>query len=184
MITPDTVISTWMAAGPKRWFTRDEAFDAELRDQFGASLEHARSGSLDGWAATPDGALALILLLDQVSRNIHRGSALAFAGDEKARAIADLAITRGDLVGASKDRAMWLILPFEHHETIESQERAIALFEALGPPAPGEMDLVHWAHVHHDVIARFGRFPHRNAVLGRDTTPEEQAFLDSGGFAA
>lgn len=178
-MTPEAVVEFWFSAGPKRWFTRDAAFDDTLRARFGTAVTDAVAGHFDAWAETEQGALALVLLLDQVSRNIHRASAHAFAGDPKARAVADRAIARGDLDGAPKERAMWLILPFEHHEDLGSQERAIALFEALG-----DADLVKWAIVHRDVIARFGRFPHRNAALGRTTTPEEAQFLAEGGFAA
>lgn len=177
-MTPQDIVDFWLQAGPKRWFAKDAVFDSILRQRFGAALDAARAGTLDHWAGTPDGALALVILLDQVSRNINRGSALAFAGDEKARAIADAFIAGGGLDRLPKERAMWFALPFEHHEDMGSQERAIALFEAMH-----DADLVKWAKVHRDIIAQFGRFPHRNAVLGRPTTPEEQAFLDKGGFA-
>lgn len=178
-MTPQDVIEFWLAAGPKRWFTRDAAFDDDLRNRFGTAVADAVAGQYDAWAGTPDGALALVLLLDQVSRNIHRGNALAFAGDGKARAVADKAIARGDFAGVPKERGMWLILPYEHHEDIASQERAIALFEALG-----DAELVKYARIHRDVIAMFGRFPHRNVALGRQTTPEEAQFLEEGGFSA
>ncbi|HRJ70465.1 MAG TPA: DUF924 family protein [Beijerinckiaceae bacterium] len=177
-MTPQDVTGFWLQAGPKRWFARDAAFDAEIRRRFGAAVEDAREGRLDSWADSDDGALALVILLDQFSRNIHRGSPLAFAGDDKARAVAEAVIARGGLDGLPTEKAQWFILPFEHHEDMGSQERAIRLFEALG-----DAELVKWAVVHRDIIAMFGRFPHRNAALGRETTAEEAAFLAEGGFA-
>jgi uncharacterized protein (DUF924 family) len=178
MTNPGEIIEFWLGAGPERWFRKDAAFDDDIRRRFGAAVEDAREGRLDGWAASEEGALALVILLDQFPRNIHRGSALAFAGDARARKVADAVIARGGLAGLPKQRAKWFILTYEHHEDMGSQERAIRLFEELG-----DADLVKWAIVHRDIIARFGRFPHRNAALGRKTTPEEAAFLAEGGFA-
>lgn len=177
-VTPEAVIRTWMAAGPQKWFARDVAFDDVLGAAFGAANAAARAGAFADWREGREGRLGLVLLIDQVSRNIHRGSPLAFAGDALALAVARQAVAAGDLDHWPKDRAQWLILPFEHHEGLAEQDEAVALFTRYG-----DAELVKWAKVHRDIIVRFGRFPHRNAVLGRVTTPEEQAFLDEGGFA-
>lgn len=177
-VTPEAVIRAWMAAGPPKWFAKDAAFDDALRAAFGAANEAARAGQLEDWRASREGRLGLVILLDQISRNIHRGSALAFAGDALALMVAREAIAAGDLDHWPKEQAQWLILPFEHHEGLAEQDEAIALFERYG-----DADLVKWAQVHRDIIVMFGRFPHRNAVLGRVTTPEEQDFLAEGGFS-
>lgn len=177
-VTPEAVIQTWMAAGPQKWFAKDKAFDDDLRAAFGPANAAARDGQLDGWRHHREGRLGLVILLDQISRNIHRGSPLAFAGDALALAVSREAIAAGDLDHWPKEAAQWLILPFEHHEGLAEQDEAIALFTHYG-----DTDLVKWAKIHRDIIAMFGRFPHRNAVLGRLTTLDEQAFLAEGGFA-
>jgi uncharacterized protein (DUF924 family) len=175
--TPQDVLVFWRAAGPKKWFAKDDAFDAEIKARFLATYEAAARGELSDWEATPEGALALLIVLDQFPRNIFRGSARAFAADATARAIADRAIGRGFDAAVPEGERMFLYLPFEHSENIDDQERCCALFRAMG-----NADLLRWAELHADIIRRFGRFPHRNAVLGRATTPDEQAFLDSDGF--
>lgn len=177
-MTPATVIDFWLAAGESRWFTRDPAFDGQLSVRFKAALAEARDGAFDHWAETPEGMLALIILLDQFSRNIHRGSPLAFAADKKALALAKRAIARGDHLHFPATLARWIIMPFEHAEDLDTQMRCIALFAARDPG-----DMTHWAKIHLDIIARFGRFPHRNAILGRKSTPDELAFLAAGGFS-
>jgi uncharacterized protein (DUF924 family) len=177
-MTPREVTEYWEMAGPGRWFTKDTAFDGTLKVRFGQVLERARAGEFDGWSDTPEGALGLVLLLDQVSRNIHRGSLLAFAADAKALHLARQSVSRGFHQRLPAPRAQWLIMPFEHAEDLDAQRRGVALFQAMGLT-----DMAHWAELHLDIIARFGRFPHRNAVLGRVSTPEELAFLASGGFA-
>lgn len=174
----EEVVKFWLEAGPKRWFAKDAAFDAELAEKFGAALAEARGGRLDHWAETPAGAVGLVILLDQISRNIHRGSPLAFAGDAKALALAKASIARGDHQKLPPNQAQWLILPFEHSEDIEDQRRCVALFEAMG-----DADLVKWAKLHLDIIEKFGRFPHRNEVLGRQSTEAELTFLKAGGFS-
>jgi len=177
-MTPETVVSFWEAAGPARWFTKDPAFDGALALRFGEALGQARLGALDHWGETPEGALGLVILLDQVSRNIHRGSPLAFAADAKALALARTWIGRGYHQKLAAPRAIWLLMPFEHAEDLDAQQRCVALFRSMGLS-----EMAHWAQVHLDIIARFGRFPHRNAVLGRASTPAEIAFLKAGGFA-
>jgi uncharacterized protein (DUF924 family) len=175
--TPETVLTFWRAAGPKKWFVKDDAFDAAIRTQFAATYDAAAAGALSGWPQTPDGALALLVVLDQFPRNMFRGEARAFAADALARTVADRAITQGFDRQVPAAERMFFYLPFEHSESLADQDRCGALFRALG-----DADLVKWADLHADIIRRFGRFPHRNAVLGRDTTADEQAFLDSGGF--
>jgi uncharacterized protein (DUF924 family) len=177
-MTPDTVIDFWLAAGESRWFTRNAVFDGELAVRFTDALAQARTGAFDHWAETPKGALALIILLDQFSRNIHRGTPLAFAADKKALATAKMAVARGDHLRFPAPLAMWFIMPFEHAEDLDAQQRCLALFTARDPD-----DMVYWSKLHLDIIARFGRFPHRNAILGRKSTPDELAFLAAGGFS-
>jgi uncharacterized protein (DUF924 family) len=172
------LVDFWMQAGEERWFTKDASFDGALAVRFGGALKEARLGAFDHWGETPEGALGLVILLDQVSRNIHRGSPLAFAADAKALALAKDWIGRGFHQKLPPPVARWFIMPFEHAEEIDAQNRGVALFGTMGLH-----DLVHWAAVHRDIIAKFGRFPHRNKVLGRGSTPEELAFLAAGGFS-
>ncbi len=172
------IVAFWREAGPKRWFEKDASFDAEIRSRFLATHEAAAAGGLSAWESTAEGALALLILLDQFPRNMFRGQARAFATDHLARAIAAGALVRGFDAKAPEGMRVLYFLPFEHSEDLADQERGIALIKAAG-----DADGLKWAEIHADIIRRFGRFPHRNAVLGRVTTPEEQAFLDGGGFA-
>jgi len=175
--TPDAVLAFWRAAGPDKWFDRNDAFDDEIRSRFLATYEAAAAGMLGEWEETPEGALALTIVLDQFPRNMFRGDANAYAADHVARGVADRAIARGfDQKFPAAERAFFY-LPFEHSENLSDQERCVDLFRALG-----EADLLKWAELHADIIQRFGRFPHRNTILGRDMTEAEQAFLDQGGF--
>jgi len=176
---PEDVVAFWRKAGPEKWFTRDAAFDAEIADRFSALHGAAADGGHDAWAQNAEGALALILVLDQFSRNLHRGSALAFASDPKALQIAETAVARGDDRAVPKDLQVFFYMPFEHSESLADQRMAIRLTHAMQ-----NADYLKYAHTHHDVIRRFGRFPHRNAVLGRHTTAAEKAFLEAGGFSA
>lgn len=177
-MTPHDVTDFWYQAGEGSWFTKNAAFDGALAVRFGAALKEARLGAFDHWGDTPEGALGLVLLLDQVSRNIHRGSPLAFAADAKALTLAKRWIGHGYHYKLPAPRAHWLIMPYEHAEDLDAQERGVALFQTMGLSG-----MAHWAKLHLDIIARFGRFPHRNPVLGRRSTPQEQAFLAAGGFA-
>jgi uncharacterized protein (DUF924 family) len=176
-MTPQDITSFWTGAGPARWFTKDAAFDGALAIRFKTTLAGARNGAFDHWAETPHGALGLVILLDQFSRNIHRGTPLMFAGDAKALALAKDAVGRGDLHRFPALQSMWLLMPYEHAEDMDAQWRCVALFQSLGLN-----DMAHWAKVHLDIIQRFGRFPHRNAILGRRSSLDELAFLKSGGF--
>ncbi|HZW76596.1 MAG TPA: DUF924 family protein [Caldimonas sp.] len=175
-VTPHDVLAFWRAAGPDKWFTRDAAFDDAIRTRFLATCETAAAGAL-AWGGTAEGALALLIVLDQFPRNIFRGSARAFAADPLAREVATRAIARGFDREVPLAERSFFYLPFEHSESLADQERCVALNRASG-----DADALKWAELHADIIRRFGRFPHRNAMLGRATTPEEQAFLDDGGF--
>ena len=172
------VVSFWREAGPDRWFTKDSAFDDSIRERFLDTYEAAAAGKISTWEQSAEGTLALLILLDQFPRNMFRGEARAFATDPLARAVAAGGIVRGFDAQVPADMRGFFCLPFEHSEDLADQERGIAFYKAIG-----DADGLKWAEVHADIIRRFGRFPHRNAVLGRTTTTEEQAFLDGGGFA-
>ncbi|HLH91059.1 MAG TPA: DUF924 family protein [Xanthobacteraceae bacterium] len=174
---PRSVLAFWRAAGPDKWFTKDAAFDAAIREKFLPTYEAAAAGAL-AWDNDPEGALALVIVLDQFPRNMFRDSARAFAADPLAREVAARAIARGFDQKAVLAERSFFYLPFEHSEELADQERCVALNRASG-----DADAWKWAMIHADIIRRYGRFPHRNRVLGRATTPEEQAFLDGGGFA-
>jgi uncharacterized protein (DUF924 family) len=171
------VLAYWRALGPKRWFVQDAVVDAEIRDRFQGLHAAALAGSLLHWDDDASDALAHVIVLDQFSRNMFRGSAAAFAADPLARAAAGRAIERGFDRQAAKAERPFFYLPYMHSEALADQERCCDLCRAAG-----DEGTLKWAELHADIIRRFGRFPHRNAVLGRVTTPEEQAFLDGGGF--
>ncbi len=178
VVTPEEVVAFWFEAGPKKWFNKDDAFDTEIRKRFLPTYEAAAEGRLTAWEATPEGALALLIVLDQFSRNMFRSSPRAFAADPLARAIADRAIARGFDKQLGLPKQSFFYLPFMHAENLIDQERCVDLSRQSD-----DANTLKFAELHADIIRRFGRFPHRNGVLGRATTPEEQAFLDSGGFA-
>jgi len=154
------------------WWESTSEFDAEIRDRFGDLLDLAVAGTLDDWRNSPDGALALIVLCDQFPRNIHRRMARAFAGDSKARETARLAVARGYPLVYPVEIRLFFYMPFEHSESLADQEFGCALFASVGND-----DYVKHAVEHRDIVARFGRFPHRNDVLGRPCTPEEFDYL-------
>ncbi|MEN3952115.1 DUF924 family protein [Iodidimonas sp. SYSU 1G8] len=158
------------------WFTPDAAYDSEIARRFGEAWGQAGEGALDGWTATPEGALALTILLDQFPRNMFRGDPRAFSTDPKALAVALAAIDRGDDADLPAVMRKFFYLPLEHAEDPAMQARCVALFTALG-----EAEALRYAVLHRDIIARFGRFPHRNHILGRVSTPEETAWLEGGG---
>ena len=170
------------AARQARWFAGGASFDAELRQSFGVLAREAAEGQLDGWATQPADWLALLILLDQLPRNLHRDSPEAFACDARALALADAGIEAGHDQRLPHAARLFAYLPFEHAESAAAQQRSLALFitlrddapEWLLPAAEGWLD---YALRHAEPIARFGRFPHRNAVLGRDTTPDEADWL-------
>ena len=166
--SPESVLAFWREAGSKKWFTKDSAFDEAIRARFLETYQTAAAEKLSGWERTAEGALALVIVLDQFPRNMFRGDARTYAADALARSF-DRQVPSPEW--------QFFYLPFEHSESLPDQERCCALFAAAG-----DADLLKWAELHADIIRRFCRFPHRNGVLGRATTPEEQAFLDGGGF--
>ena len=174
--SPEEVLSFWREAGPDRWFEQDAAFDDSIRQRFLATYEAAARGELAGWEASAEGALALVIVLDQFPRNMFRGTARAFAADDRARWAANLALKRGYDLDVPESERGFLFLPFMHSEDLADQNRCVELYRAAD-----DENLKH-AEQHRDIVRRFGRFPHRNAILSRATTPEEQAFLDDGGF--
>lgn len=178
---PETIeiLDFWWTAGPAKWFVRDDGFDAKIRETFAPLVEQAREGALDDWAQTPHGALALLILLDQFPRNLFRGDALAFASDERARRVARAAVDAGFDRTFPKEARPFFYLPFEHSEDMSDQERSVDLFRRHG-----DQEAYLYALIHLDVIRRFGRFPHRNSALGRETTAAEAAYLEDGGFSA
>jgi uncharacterized protein (DUF924 family) len=177
--TPKQVLSFWRKAGPKRWFKSDPKFDHEIQDKFLVTHQAAELGKLAGWEEEAESALALVIVLDQFPRNMFRATARAFATDALALAAAKRAIERGFDRKIKSPEKTFLYLPFEHSENLADQETCLKLFEATK-----DQELIRWAKLHHDTIQRFGRFPHRNEILGRVSTPEEIAFLDDGGFRA
>lgn len=173
---PDDVLRFWFGDEDEpreEWWRKDEEFDREIRDRFGALYEEAASGALDGWRETAEGSLALVIALDQFPRNMFRGDPRSYATDEKARETARYAVDRAFDRELSPVRRSFLYMPFMHSEDLEDQRRSVELFEGMDPGG--------YAIRHREIVERFGRFPHRNAVLGRDTTPEEAEFLREPG---
>jgi uncharacterized protein (DUF924 family) len=163
------------------WFKKDAAFDAQICARFGALVEEALAGGLRHWDAAPRWAVARILLLDQFTRNAFRGYAKSFAGDAQALAAARNLVARGDDRQLNGVMRSFVYLPFEHAEERAAQAESLRLFAALGADHPKLAGLLEWARKHEVIVARFGRFPHRNAVLGRASTAEEEAFLKEPG---
>ena len=171
------VVAFWSEAGPALWFAKDAQFDARFRERFLRDHEAAARGELMQWQATPEGALALVILLDQFPRNAFRGTSRMYDTDAMARKVANTAFAAGYDQKLPRELQKFFVLPFAHSEDLADQERSVALARRIGPD-----DLAHAKH-HRDIVRRFGRFPHRNRLLGRTTTKDEQAFLDSGGFS-
>ena len=183
LASPQDVLTFWFdLATEPYWFRSSDAFDARIRERFGATLEAATRGELDGWANAPAGWLALLIVLDQFSRNIHRHDPRAWSADLQAQAIATVGIARGDDQRLTPSQRLFAYLPLEHAEDLELQQHCVHLFERLVAQLPVDeqsrfKDFLDYARRHHDVIERFGRFPHRNAILGRASTPAEHAYL-------
>ena len=168
------ILDFWFAPGmEKRWIAADTTLDRELAEKFGHDLAPAVRGELDHWVDTPEGALALVLLLDQLPRNVFRGKAQAFSFDSHALAIAEAALLRGHDRALPTIRRRFLYMPFEHSESLPDQQYCVSLFEMNGDDPEG----LDYARKHLAIIERFGRFPHRNEALERETTPEEEEFL-------
>lgn len=174
--TPADVVGFWRDAGAEAWFRKDPAFDALLRDRFLPAHEAAARGELDAWLHDAEGCLALLILLDQFPRNAFRDSPRMYATDARAREVASHAVDLGYDREVDPELRRFFGLPFQHSEARADHERSVAIAQALGG------DALRYALHHRDIIDRFGRFPHRNAVLGRESTPEELAFLRGGGF--
>lgn len=181
MSSPQAVIDCWLRHGPDAWFSRNEALDAEIVADYADLHFRASCNELSDWEETPEGTLALLLLLDQFPRNLFRGSGHSYATDPLARATAHRALAKGFDKKVEPILRPFFYLPFEHSEDIEDQRYSVSLFERhrdeTGDPEP-----LKWAILHLELIERFGRFPHRNAALGRQTTAEERAYLDADGF--
>ena len=173
-VTSADVVSFWREAGPTHWFAKDDAFDAQFERRFREAHFAAARRELDGWADTAEGSLALLLLLDQFPRNVFRGTGHAYATDPLARHFAVAMVEAGQDAQIERELRLFCYLPLQHSEAMADQERAVALLQA--------MDQAKWALHHRDIIRRFGRFPHRNSALGRESTPEEREFLREGGF--
>ena len=168
---PGEVLDFWFGLDRKYWFRKDAAFDAEIRARFLPLYERAAAGQLAEWTGAPRSCLALVILLDQFGRNMFRGSARAFAADPLALEAARAIVGAGWDASYTAEQRSFAYLPFEHSESLADQERCCALMKPLGE------ELYRYAERHREIIARFGRFPHRNAALGRESTPEEIEFL-------
>jgi uncharacterized protein (DUF924 family) len=176
-VRPETVLTFWREAGPDAWFTKNAAFDALCRTRFLAAYERAAAGGLSEWEKSPEGSLALVILLDQMPRNMFRGDPRTWATDPLALAIAERAIAEGFDREVPAELRQFFYLPFMHAENLAAQERSVKLYETFGSEENRT-----FARHHRDIVARFGRFPHRNELLGRESTPEELAFLEEDPF--
>lgn len=197
MTTAQDVLDFWFGelsddgtAAPSiaaRWFTKDPAFDAALRERFGETLARAERGELDALASSPEGRVALVIVLDQLSRNLYRGEGRAFSNDARALALAEEGVAAGELDLLAPMHAYFLLMPFMHAEDVDAQRRSVELFRRLAEragsgPLRQMLDVaVDYAERHRVIVERFGRFPHRNAALGRESTPEELEFLTQPG---
>lgn len=177
-IDPQTIVDFWRDAGSERWFVKDEQFDETIRQRFGDIYERAVLGEFADWQSDATGALALVILFDQFPRNMFRGTPKMFATDARALAIGRMALARGDAFTLGEDVNMFLAMPLMHSELLADQEECVAWMERIGTPENTAA-----AIEHRDIVKRFGRFPHRNTLLHRETTVEEKSFLDGGGFA-
>ena len=184
-MNPQDVLDFWFGAADSaefgsartQWFRKDVAFDKLVAQQFGATVQAAQAGKLPGWAAAGADGLARIIVLDQFTRNIFRDTARAFSGDALALKAAQAMLTRGDDAALLPVQRAFVYLPFEHAEDLAAQQRCVGLFSDLAEQHPTLQGMLDYAIRHHALIQRFGRFPHRNAVLGRPSTTEELAFL-------
>jgi uncharacterized protein (DUF924 family) len=172
------ILSFWESIGPEGWFRKDDEIDRKIREKFAELQEKASLGALESWREAPESCLALVILLDQFSRNLYRNNPRAFANDDYALAIASQAIDRAMHLQPDKSMASFFYMPFMHSESIANQQRCVALMHRFGTA-----ESLKYAIIHRDIIKRFRRFPHRNAALGRHTTPAEKRFLDDGGFS-
>lgn len=174
---PEEIYLFWKNAGPAKWFQADTEFDAEIRKRFEETYDAGIRGELAGWERAADGAFALVILFDQFPRNMFRGTPKAFATDEVAKAIADRAMAAGFDKTIDSEVHTFFYMPYMHSEMLSDQDRCVALMQESG-----KQENIKYAEIHRDAIARFGRFPHRNQILGRKSTPEEIDYLGNGGF--
>jgi len=173
--SPQSIVDFWFSDAVRPlWFKSTAEFDNQLRDRFGMVWQDAAAGKLDRWAESAEGALALVILLDQIPLNIYRGKARSFSTEAKAREIAERAIDKGWDTTLPDEQKAFLYMPFMHSETLADQDQAVALYQAAGLE-----DNLKFAQHHQDIIQRFGRFPHRNEILGRQNSEAEQAYLAS-----
>ncbi len=190
------IVAFWLGPSPRdcraakmasrRWYAADDQLDRDVRRMFGKAIERARAGALSGWQETAEGALALMILLDQFTRNAYRDTAAAFSGDALAREVAARALDKGFDRALPIPGRLLLYHPFEHSEDPADQQRSVALFAGLAAQSPSEWreyieSFLRYARAHQEVIDRFGRFPHRNVALGRESTPAEREWLAAGG---
>ena len=174
-MTPDELTGFWFSeSARRRWFQSTPEHDREIRNRFERFWEQACEGRLDHWEQSANGALALVILLDQLPLNMYRDRPRSFSGEAHAREVADRAIARGFDAALTDQQKVFLYLPFMHSESLADQERSVSLYAAAGLD-----DSLKWARHHREIIRRFGRFPHRNAILGRESTPEELQWLES-----
>ena len=178
MTISNQVITFWREAGAAKWFARDDAFDAEFRQRFESAHFAAARGEYEAWMESAEDALALQILLDQFPRNCFRGTAHSYATDGLARHYAQRAVEAGLDRDIEAPLRVFCYMAFEHSESLPHQDQAVSLIATLG-----DAEFLRYAELHRDVIQRFGRFPHRNAALGRETTQEERDYLASGGFS-
>ena len=178
MALPNRIVNFWLEQPAEKYFQKDEKFDAEITDKYALHVRRAAGGDYyKEWREQPKSTLALILLLDQFSRNVYRNSPLAYSGDEQARYLTRLSVKEGYDEEFETEHRQWFYLPLMHSENLQDQDYGIELFEKAGLE-----DNLKFAREHSEIITRFGRFPHRNKVLGRKSTPEEIEYLSNGGF--
>lgn len=183
MSEPETILDFWLHdVGPSGWYRAEDELDAEIRTRFLSAWEDAHAGRRDYWLNGPRGTLAFLILTDQFPRNMFRGDPRSFATDAQARAAAEAAIAHGWDMEVAEPERQFFYLPLMHSEDIADQDRSVALFTS-SMPETGTSNLTH-AKAHREIICRFGRFPYRNVALGRETTAEEAAFLEKGGYGA
>lgn len=174
----EEILKFWQEAGPSKWWRKDPGFDDEIRLRFGKLHTMATKGDLDQWREEPGSCLALVILLDQFSRNLFRGDARTFAQDEYGLEVAKYAVAKGFDISGNDKIYGFFHLPYMHSEELADQNTCVELIQSRG-----DKNALKSAIEHRGIIEKFGRFPHRNPVLGRDTTRDEQKFLDEGGFA-
>lgn len=172
------VMTFWNEAGPAKWYAQDDAFDQEIRDKFGQTWRAAEQGHMPDWARDAESALALVILLDQFPRNMFRNDPKAFSTDAKALEVAGQILAHGWDREIAEPERQFVYMPFMHSEDPDHQDACVDLMESRMETGDNALH----ARVHREIIARFGRFPYRNAALGRVSTPQERTFLDEGGY--